>query len=243
MKKMLPFLALIALISAIFLREKLFTKPVPTEVPVEKTIEQPRSAPISNPQPIPTHAPTASTPLDSLTCEQRQYPNMDCQDEALLHEAKIEILRAKDLFQDLCNKGKGEGCYRMGLIHRDRGDTEKMIAFYAKGCALAHSMACFNQDFLSKATVQLKQFLNKKIDCSRSDLKTCHNIGILHRELAQLAPAIQNLVPPCQGGMAESCLALAEIARASESPAEAKLRYQKACDLKLKEACDALKLL
>jgi hypothetical protein len=246
MKKFFPLIAILLIVSAITAREQilgLFAKAPEPQTETAPPIEKPRETPGTTPQTIPTHAPTASTPIHSLTCEQRERPNLSCIEEAILHEAKVEILRAIDLFRDLCDKGNGDACYRLGLIYRDRGDSEKMMANYAKGCALVHSTSCFNQEFLLKALGKLRDFREKKVECTPQLLNTCHNIGTLNREVGNLAPAIQNLVPACQGGIGESCLALAEIARASESPAEAKLRYQKACDLKIDIACEALKLL
>lgn len=183
---------------------------------------------------------------DQIRCDARELPQKSCFAEAEHHEFRAEILRARALYQELCAAKNGDACLRLARIFRDRGEPEKMREFYKKGCEAGQSAACASVELVTAALAKIAARTEKdakKCIQSKHTRQACYDAGTLFRDTGDLAQAIHNFVPGCQSGGAKSCLALAEMARASESPVEAKLRFQKACDLRIKTACEMKKLI
>lgn len=166
--------------------------------------------------------------------------SQDCLKLALERLFAGKVLPAKSLLTETCAKPDANSCWELGRLERDRGEPELMVAAFKKSCALGHKESCSALAAQEKSSARLAQLeKHKRHHCKPADPSHCLGLARHHHNRADLPRAIQSFVPACHGGKSEACLALGEIARAAESPVEAKLRFGKACAKKIAMACRA----
>jgi len=163
--------------------------------------------------------------------------------------------KAEKMFIDACKRGNGRACSGLGQRVRLKGNVRMALPYFARGCQLGYSRACFYQGSFGSTTTQAPELTFKAFEraCFGRDLRGCLGAATILKSGKAGSPAhadmflklgLGGLERACSSRDGESCKVLGDYHAGkydpqTRDPGQAKSFYQQACEAGQKDACKA----